>query len=329
MALLARPRAAGTGLLVLALLAARPADAQWFEALGSRALGLGGAFVAVADDASAVYWNPAGVALGPFFSLVVDTASAETGPARGQASEGTARQAGTIIAAATLPIGVSYYRLASYSASALPPGQASAPVSALVTDHVGATLVHSITPAIAIGGTLKYVRGSAGTGVADSATDPLDLGESLPRRDSSAFDVDLGILAAFGRVRLGLTGRNLAAPEFEAPGGSVQGLERQVRAGVALTPSDRLLLALDVDLTRTETVAGGRRNVAAGAETWFVQRRVGVRGGFRASTAGDARPVGAIGASVGLFRGFWVDGHYTAGVDEGDRGWSVGGRLSY
>ena len=37
---------------------------------GSRAAGMGGAFVAVADDASAVYWNPAGFAAGSFFSLV-------------------------------------------------------------------------------------------------------------------------------------------------------------------------------------------------------------------------------------------------------------------
>ena len=48
-------------------LAAAPADAQSFEALGSRAQGMG-AFVAVADDASAVYWNPAGLASGAYFS---------------------------------------------------------------------------------------------------------------------------------------------------------------------------------------------------------------------------------------------------------------------
>ncbi len=29
--------------------------------IGARAIGLGGAFVSVADDASAVYWNPAGL----------------------------------------------------------------------------------------------------------------------------------------------------------------------------------------------------------------------------------------------------------------------------
>ena len=37
------------------------AAAQTAEVVGTRALGMGGAFVAVADDPSAVYWNPAGL----------------------------------------------------------------------------------------------------------------------------------------------------------------------------------------------------------------------------------------------------------------------------
>jgi hypothetical protein len=322
-------RAVVAGLLALALVSARQAEGQWFEAVGTRALGLGGAFVAVADDATAVYWNPAGLALGPFFSLVAETAQAESGPTWGEGPPGAMRQSGTTIALSSLPIGVAYYRLPAYSAEAAPPGQAPAPVSALVTDHVGVTLVHSLTSSIAVGGTLKYVRGSAGHGVAGTATDPLDRAESLPRRASSAFDVDVGILATFGRLRAGVTGRNLVAPEFEAPDGARLGLERQVRAGVALVPSDRLLLALDADFTRTPTAAGDRRNVATGVETWFANRRVGLRGGFRVSTAGDVRPVGALGGSIGVFRAFWVDGQVTRGVDEGDRGWSVGGRVSY
>src|SRR5512138_2971525 len=52
--------------------AATPAAAQQFEIVGTRAAGMGGAFVAVADDSSATYWNPAGLALGHMFSLVVD-----------------------------------------------------------------------------------------------------------------------------------------------------------------------------------------------------------------------------------------------------------------
>ena len=41
---------------------------------------MGGAFVAVADDASAVYWNPAGLATGSYFSLLLDWKSAKTAP---------------------------------------------------------------------------------------------------------------------------------------------------------------------------------------------------------------------------------------------------------
>src|SRR5829696_7607126 len=54
-------------------LLARPsaAWAQAIEAAGSRAPGMGGAFVAVASDSSATWWNPAGLAAGPFVDLAL------------------------------------------------------------------------------------------------------------------------------------------------------------------------------------------------------------------------------------------------------------------
>ena len=51
---------------------ALPANAQIYEIVGTRAQGMGGAFVAVADDATATWWNPAGLATGAYFSSVVE-----------------------------------------------------------------------------------------------------------------------------------------------------------------------------------------------------------------------------------------------------------------
>src|SRR6185503_6043469 len=45
------------------------AGAQAIETVGERAMGMGGAFVAMADDSSATWWNPGGLAAGPFVDI--------------------------------------------------------------------------------------------------------------------------------------------------------------------------------------------------------------------------------------------------------------------
>jgi hypothetical protein len=51
--------------------------AQTFETIGIRAQGMGGAFVAIADDASATWWNPAGLASGALLSGIVERGMAD------------------------------------------------------------------------------------------------------------------------------------------------------------------------------------------------------------------------------------------------------------
>src|SRR5687767_15801609 len=65
-----------------------PAGAQTVEAVGSRALGMGGAFVAVANDSSATWWNPAGLAAGPFLDMAIarTTSQVEAPPTGGRNS---------------------------------------------------------------------------------------------------------------------------------------------------------------------------------------------------------------------------------------------------
>ena len=56
------------------------AHAQLFESFGIRAQGMGGAFVAVADDATATWWNPAGVASGAYFNALLEYDRSRTPP---------------------------------------------------------------------------------------------------------------------------------------------------------------------------------------------------------------------------------------------------------
>src|SRR3954469_1042779 len=101
-------------LMMLGLLgaAAPSAFAQSAPPIGVRAAGMGGAFTAVADDGSAPFWNPAGLASGTFAGLTLDGNSFD-------------RQSGLFFGFATPPLGLTYYRTA---ATAPPPSDRNGPV---------------------------------------------------------------------------------------------------------------------------------------------------------------------------------------------------------
>src|SRR5262245_12647019 len=107
------------GLLpVLFLLFARAAAAQSAtDPAGVRAAGMSGAFVAVADDASAVYWNPGALASGAFFSLVLDRNTRTAIPDTGSPA---AEQSALLIAIGSPPVGLTYYRTRQVSAAGVP-----------------------------------------------------------------------------------------------------------------------------------------------------------------------------------------------------------------
>ncbi len=302
----------------------RDALAQDYEALGSRALGMGGAFVAVADDASAVYWNPAGLATGRFFSVVFDASSVSVD------DDGTsASKLGTTLAAVgTPPLGLAYYRLTS-TAARVTTGPGDDPslgstVARLRTSHVGVTLVQTLLDGLHLGGTLKYVRGDAAGGlVAGRPGAAVDAAPTLAHAGTGAFDLDLGLMADFRRVRAGLAVRNVLTPEFRTGDGETLALDRQVRAGVAVLASDSLIVAADADLRRGVDPVGDSRHVAVGLEQRAWRNRLGLRAGMRASTVGPSRATLTAGGSLAVRTGVYVDGYVAAGV--GDRAASGGG----
>ncbi len=278
------------------------ADAQTFESVGVRARGMGGAFVAVADDATATWWNPAGLSSNAFFDTTLEF---------GRAADPDRTRAGGF-AAKLLNLGLSYYRLPLREIRAVGP-VGPGPVNRQdqgILNQFGVTTGQSIGNHLVVASTLR---------IADA--------------DEIHGDFDAGVLASASGLRLGLTVKHLTEPSFGSGADQFQ-LARQVRAGVAVMgqgrgPVGELVLAVDADLTRTSTPFGDARHIAGGAEAWLLGRRLGIRGGVSASTVGDANPSPSGGLSLAVRRGLYLDGGITGASDQARRGWAVDLRATF
>ncbi|MEO6212134.1 MAG: conjugal transfer protein TraF [Vicinamibacterales bacterium] len=321
-------------------------DAQSFDVTGTRAAGMGGAFVGVADDATALYWNPAGLAAGSYFSLVLDAAGQRAVPDTGLQGS---RQSSFFLGLTTPALGVAYYRLQQDAAgpySLLVPtgdsvpnrnlqGAAEVRRGSLTTHHAGLTLVQSIVPNVAVGATLKMVRGFASSEIVlSTARDALDE-DAQAASGSSRFDADLGIMASSRRLKGGLTLRNLREPEFTTREGVVLRLERQLRGGVSWAVTPNWLLASDIDLLVTHDAFGERRDAAVGIEGKLARRST-IRSGLKLNLA-DARDVAVDGSARGYSVGgtfavtpsVLVDTVAVTGGDRAGRGWGISARFVY
>jgi hypothetical protein len=339
----AKSAAAALTLLVIVGLPV-PAGAQGLETLGNRAAALS-AFVAVADDASAVAWNPAGLVYGPIFNILLDFGRSTSAPdeAPPQAGGAAGQLGGTLVSLGVPPLGLSYYRLRATAVVPVSPAVVGSPgreerqvaVRSLVTTNLGATVLQSVGDYVTLGATVRLVRGHVASdgGTIGAWDEGFDRAERLEKRGETTGDVDAGVMVAAGRWRAGAVVRNLTTPAFEVESGDGEAVvARHARAGVAWGNAwpglSRTIVAVDADLTRVHHPAGERRDLAAGVERWFREQQIGVRGGVRASTVGAARPVVSGGVSYAVRSGTYVEA-YVAGGSAGDRGWGVAARLTY
>ncbi|HVZ23726.1 MAG TPA: hypothetical protein VG871_21780 [Vicinamibacterales bacterium] len=296
--------------LVCALLAwPALARAQRFDDVGVRAQGMAGAFVAVADDASATWWNPAGLAGG--MHLVDLSAEATEGGGRG-------------VALGFPSLGVSYYRL---KISQIQPSGSTAlqasdrqdngaagsglPFVDASVSQFGVTVGQSLTSHLVVATTLKLVN-------ALSATHP---------------DLDAGIMAAAGVLRVGVAVRDITEPTFVS-GASAFDLTRRARAGAAVVldrrgPFERLTLSFDADLTSAVTEGRDEREVAGGVEAWWFGQRLGLRGGVGANTVGGGGSFGAVGVTLAPVQHLNLDGALTRGEDSARDRWTFGLRVTF
>jgi hypothetical protein len=320
--------------------AADPATAQQFEIVGTRAAGMGGAFVAVADDASATYWNPAGLALGHMFSLVVDRKVTDLEPA---SLDDPRRQDKASLFTLGMPaLGLTHYQLRTTSVTPAEtmlfqfPQGGQTPVRMVRLDkltayHTGVTLVQSIVQGVAIGTTLKVVHGDiASSLVPDGDRDErLENAADLATEGTDKFDADLGVMAGGGRLKLGFTIRNLTEPSFTITGTSnTMRLQRQMRAGVAVSVAEGWSVASDFDLTENGPAEAPVRAFAAGTEGRLT-KQIFVRSGFHLNTTGKARPSLSAGGSYSVRSAMFIDGQATWGGDNADRSWGIATRIVY
>lgn len=205
-------------------------------------------------------------------------------------------------------------------------------VRSLAASQLGLTLVQTLIPGVHAGVTVKYLRGrfenAREAGGVDFAA-LLDKGDALDEGGTDGrVDVDLGLLAVMGPIRLGARTRNVRQPEF----GRMR-LPRQSRVGIAFDPERAtgvpLVVALDADLAEYETSFGPRRRVAIGAEHWLWDRRLGLRAGGRANTSGTRERAVTAGASIAVRPGMYVEGHVVQGGAADERGWGLAARVSF
>ena len=291
---------------LLSLAIPRGVSAQAFESIGIRAQGMGGAYVAVADDATATWWNPAGLATGAYFSALVEYDKPRT--PQGASIKG--------LALGFPALGLSYYRLPinqmrSAGSTGGTPGSREEQGDLSV---YGVTVGQSLGDHLVLGSTLKLVRAGQSHG-----------------------DLDMGAMARFGAARMGVVVKNIRKPSFDADAGPLE-LKRHARAGAAVIGRtagliNEFALAVDADLTRVETRAGDERHVAGGFEVAALGKKLGLRVGAAANTVGERRPSYSGGASVilvaGGYLGTYIDAQVTGGADEARRGWGVGLRLTF
>ncbi len=201
--------------------------------------------------------------------------------------------------------------------------------------NTGLTLVHSLLDGVSVGTTIRFVRGIATAAAIQpdgDIDDLLDEASDLVGEASNTVDLDAGISVVRGPLRAGLTVRNIAGPKFDTPDGESLEVERQGRAGVALSSPLGFVVAVDADLNAVRGPLGEVRELAVGAEARLVPRayaRAGIRSNMLGDEPGGHAPTYSLGGSVAVLASLWIDGQATLGSAAGDRGWGVAARVGF
>jgi len=196
--------------------------------IGARALAMGGAFVAVCDDSTAMVWNPAGLA------QLNDTRLA--GMSTDLYGLGFTHQfVGATTSFANLGIGLGWERV-SIDGQLVAAGGGLGGAFTWVENAIIGSLATNVMDVAMAGANVKYYMADSGLG--DTAT---------------GFGFDLGLLVSLGDMFvIGVNAMDLAGSTVEWDGGATDIVSGLYKAGLAMKLADnKLVLAADVDFDGT------------------------------------------------------------------------------
>lgn len=249
--------------------------------LGARAASMGGAFTGVADDSTAFYWNPAGIAFGGFLSAGVYYGREESDR---NATLFEDRAGGLSLDYTFMGVAFTQFRQSIGTGSSQ---------RELDTFDVAVSVLQSLPiDNLVVAGNVHYLNGTTVVGDLD--------------RDSSSWDVDLGVMyEPTLDVRFGVMLSHLREARFVLPDGDeTVPIPRHARAGISFRLPRSILVAFDADLDEQGNDMDSWRELSLGIEKALFDRRAFVRAGMRAEAGSDlgARPAFSIGGGFQLWK---------------------------
>lgn len=181
------------------------AGAQFLKiGIGARAVAMSEAYVAVANDASAIFWNPAGLVLVEKNDLLLS--HTEWVADIGLQAAGFAK---TLEGIGTIGLSFCYMGSGDMDVTTVMEPQGTGETFSYSDFMLGASYARWLTDKFAIGGNLKYVREDFGV------SNPLT-GEDIT---AAAWGVDVGTLyfTGYKSLRMGMSIQNFG-PELSPPG---------------------------------------------------------------------------------------------------------------
>ena len=339
-----------------------------FVIVGPRAVGMGGAGVAVTTDSLATYWNPAGLALTQTVDVrlqgsaqgidrldiretledIDDINDNDISPANQARLQNLLNDLNGASLSALAAAGLyfkGHYGDHAFGLNISDVGTGgsftSTPLTAVVSGsqldvngelqlnflearQLAASYAYALfDKMVSIGITGKVIQGAAysrGLDVQDTE-ESFDISDELKNsKKTTRFGLDLGaMIHPTSWLQIGIVGKDLNKPSFNAPGGGKFKLRPQVRGGVAFIPFSSTTVSVDADLTKNKTLIPGLRSrvMSLGIEQGIFEVLY-LRGGALKNVE-DAKsritPTAGLGLHLGAFH-FDVGGGY----DFDDRG---------